>query len=90
MLGFEGIASEMRAEIKVMGAQVERGANDDEIEDGGGGVDDELAAAGGADNAAKVGRVDFGDGDDAFFAEETAGALGVAVATPDGVTLAFE
>jgi len=49
-----------------------------------------LGVARGANDAAKVAGIDLGDGDEAFFAEKTAGTFRVAVAAPNGVALAFE
>ena len=73
-----------------MGAQMQRGPHHDLIEQRSGGVDDELRSAGGANNAAQIARIHRGDGNEAFFPEEAAGAVRVAVATPDRVALAFE
>ena len=90
LFGFEGIASEVGAEVEIARAKAESGAENDLIEDGGGGVDDELATLGGTDDAVEIAGVDLGDGDRRLFAEEAASAFGVAVATPDVVALAFE
>src|SRR5271157_442749 len=90
LLGLEGIAREVRAEIHVMGAKTEGGAEDDFVEDGGRSVNDQLAALCGANDGAEVARVDGGDGDGGLLAEKAAGAGRIAVATPDVVTLAFQ
>src|SRR5208337_623602 len=81
---------EMRAEIEVVGAKAKRGAEDDLVEHGSGGIDDQLAALCGADDAVKVAGVDGGHGDGGLFAKKTAGACGIAVATPDIVALALQ
>jgi len=49
-----------------------------------------LASAGGAHNPVQISRVDLGDGDGAFFAEEAAGALKVAVTAPDCMSLPLQ
>ena len=90
LLGLERIAREVRAEIHVVGANAESGAENDFVKDGSGGVDDQLAALGGANDGAEVAGVDGGDGDGGSFAEKAAGAGRIAVATPDIVALAFQ
>ena len=90
LFGAEEIAGEVGVEVHVMGAQAQRGAKDDLVEDGRRGVDEEVAAASGAHDGPEIAGVGFDDFDGTFFVEEATGAGHVAVATPDGVALARE
>jgi len=90
LFGAERIASEMGTEVEIARAEAKGRADDDFVEDGSGSIDDELAALGGADDSIKIAGVHFSDGDGGFLAEEAAGALRVAVATPDVVALPFK
>src|SRR5579871_2158088 len=90
LLGLKRVAGEVGAEIDVVGAETKGGAEDDFVEDGSRGVDDELGVAGGTDDGGEIAGVDLGDGHDGALAQETAGALGIAVAAPDNVALALE
>ncbi len=60
----------MGAEVEIVRAEAEGGAQDDFVEDGGGGVDEKVAALGGADDAEKIAGVDLGDGNEGALAEE--------------------
>ena len=88
LLGPEEVAREVGVQVHVVSAEAQGGAKDDLIEDGGRCVDDQIAATSGAHDGPKVAGVHFDRGDFAFFAEETARAVEVAVAAPDRVALA--
>ena len=61
----------MRIQIEVVGAQPQRGAQDDFVEDSGRSVDDQLRAAGRADDGPEIPRIGLDDFDLAFLAQET-------------------
>ncbi len=90
LFGLEGIASQVRTQVEVMRAQPQSSSQHDFVEDRSRGVDDQMATLCGADDAAEVASIDFGDGNDGFFAQEAAGPSGIAVAAQDHVAMAFQ
>jgi len=90
LLDFKRVAGEVGTEVEVAGAKAERRAQNHLIKDRSGSVDDKVAAASRPDDAEEIAGVDFGDRNRRFFAEKAASASGVAITTPDVMTLAFE
>src|SRR5271156_899636 len=73
-----------------MHAQTQSRAQNNFVEHSGGGVDQQIAAASGAHDGPEIARVCFFYFDRAFLAEKFPGAVRVAIAAPDRVSLARE
>src|SRR6516162_1045701 len=80
----------MRAQVQVVGAQAERGAQHDFVEHRRRGVDDEFTIARGAHNPPEVSRIHRSYRNDRFFPEEAPRPLRVAISAPNDVSLAFQ
>ena len=90
LLGAEGIPSEVGTEVEITGAKAQSSAERNFVEHRSGRIDDELAVFGGPDDTVKVSGVDLRNRNRRFSAEKAASAIGIAITTPDMVTLAFE
>src|SRR5262249_35177124 len=87
LLGLEGIARQVGAEVHIVSSQTQCCAHDDLIKDRRRRVDDELAVASYAHDAVEITRIDLGDGDSAPLAQKAASPLHVAVPAPDCMPL---
>src|SRR5262252_9272301 len=80
----------MRAQVQVVGAQAERGAQHGFVEHRRRGVDDEFTIARCAHNPPEVSRIHRSHRNDRFFPEEAPCPLRVAISAPNDVSLAFQ
>lgn len=90
LFGFKRVARQVRAEIEVVSTQAESGPQNDFVENRSCGVDDQVAASCRADNPMQVAGIDLGYRNGRSPSKKPVCAVGVAVATPDVVSLTLE
>ena len=90
LLRAERMVREMGIQIEIVSAQAKRRAKDNLVKNSGRGVDDQIRAAARANDGPQISGVRLDHLDRAFLAQKPLRALRVAIAAPDGMSLARE